>query len=470
MFSPRGASIAIAPAVAHATPVPAPPWTPQQVRSLGTAMRGAFAPALAGADAWSLVVLSADGKTLYADNADRAVTPASALKLIVAATALDVLGPQFRYRTSFAAQQPIGTDGTLDGNLWLVGSGDPSLRSPDLQRGVDALVAGGLRTIRGGVAVDAAAVRGPEYNPHWDLDDATEDYAAPTSGVSLDEDTAEFDVSGATPGEPAVVSVIPPNDVVRVDGSIGTSNGTDDVVIAAQSAPNHFHLDGYIPAGARERDWLPVHGIAAYVGNVLQHMLEERGIELAAAPSTSLAPLDSISLWDRRSAPLRVLETHMLVHSDNHYAEQLLRTVGGEAGDAPDDAGGIAAEKRFLSERGVPTPGLQLYDGSGLAPADRVAAVTLATILADAQLRGGNASLYLLLPQGGRQGTLRAYDFTTALGRVRAKSGHIGGVSSLAGYVNTYDHGRVIFAFLVNGSPGNPDAAIVRAVNRLAVF
>jgi D-alanyl-D-alanine carboxypeptidase/D-alanyl-D-alanine-endopeptidase (penicillin-binding protein 4) len=160
----------------------------------------------------------------------------------------------------------------------------------------------------------------------------------------------------------------------------------------------------------------------------------------------------------------------MLVHSDNHYAEQLLRTVGGEGVGGPDDAGGIATEKHFLSERGIPVPGLVLLDGSGLAAENRVAAETLAAILVDAQLRGGDASLYMLLPQGGRQGTLRHYDFTTALGRVRAKSGHIGGVSCLAGYVNTFHHGRVIFAFLINGSPGDPDASIVRAVNRLASF
>ncbi|MBV8333172.1 MAG: D-alanyl-D-alanine carboxypeptidase, partial [Candidatus Eremiobacteraeota bacterium] len=68
------------------------------------------------------------------------------------------------------------------------------------------------------------------------------------------------------------------------------------------------------------------------------------------------------------------------------------------------------------------------------------------------------------------QGTLKEYDFTTALGRVRAKSGHIGGVASLAGYANTLHHGRVAFAFSINGSPGDPDAAIVRAVNRLIEY
>ena len=110
-------------------------------------------------------------------------------------------------------------------------------------------------------------------------------------------------------------------------------------------------------------------------------------------------------------------------------------------------------------------PGLKLFDGSGLSPQNRVAAITLARLLAD-----NERALYHLLPLGGREGTLEDYDFTTALGRVRAKSGHLTDVSALAGYVTTVHHGRVAFAFLIDGSPGDPDSAIVRAVDRLAVF
>lgn len=156
---------------------------------------------------------------------------------------------------------------------------------------------------------------------------------------------------------------------------------------------------------------------------------------------------------------------HMLFVSDNHYAEQLLRTVGEEAAGMPDDTGGIDAEQRFLDRLGVPTPGLRLFDGSGLSADNRVAAITLARLLYDKE-----PSLYLLLPLGGRQGTLEDYDFTTALGRVRAKSGHLSNVSALAGYANTIHHGRVAFAFAIDGSPADPDAAIVSAVDRLVEF
>jgi D-alanyl-D-alanine carboxypeptidase/D-alanyl-D-alanine-endopeptidase (penicillin-binding protein 4) len=395
------------------------PWQAHEVARLQRELHDAFAPALSGAQRWSLVVLDAGGRTIYSDRALQAVAPASVQKLVVAAAALDVLGAGFRYHTIFASQNSIAGDGTIDGNLWLVGSGDPSLRGTDVRGGVAALAQAGLRRIAGSVAVDPTALRGPEINPHWDPDDANEDYAAPTNALSIDGDTIESQK---------------------------------------------------MVGGIVERFWTPVHDVPRYASAMIQRMFRQRGIAIGAPPTVARSPLDSVVLWDHRSATLRPLETHMLFYSDNHYAEQLLRTLGSEGGSSADDGGGLSVERRFLSERGIPAPGLNLEDGSGLSGDNRVAAVTLAGVLSDAQLRGGASSLYMLLPQGGRQGTLRDYDFTTALGRVRAKSGHISGVSSLAGYANTAGHGRIVFAFLINGSPGDPDAAIVRAVDRLATF
>jgi D-alanyl-D-alanine carboxypeptidase/D-alanyl-D-alanine-endopeptidase (penicillin-binding protein 4) len=217
--------------------------------------------------------------------------------------------------------------------------------------------------------------------------------------------------------------------------------------------------------GAEQRVWTPMQDVPRYVSTRLNGILTARSIPSSLAPAVGPAPLESVVLWDHRSAPLQSLESHMLFLSDNHYAEQLLRTVGEEAIGRADDAGGIAAERGFLERLGVPMPGMKLFDGSGLSPENRVAAITLARLLSDRQ-----TVLYLLLPRGGREGTLEDYGFTTALGRVRAKSGHLSNVCALAGYVTTEHHGRVAFAFLVDGSPGDPDDAIVHAVDRVAAF
>jgi serine-type D-Ala-D-Ala carboxypeptidase/endopeptidase (penicillin-binding protein 4) len=393
-------------------PLPAAaPWTGHDRTRLARELREAFAPAIDGASGWSFAVVDGDGRTIYDQRADRAVAPASVQKLIVAATALDALGPTYRFHTLFAGRGAIGPDGSLDGDLWLIGSGDPSLQSADLRNGIGMLSRAGLRHVDGRLIVDDTALSGPALNPHWSQDDDGQDYAPPTSAISLDGDTIESDQN---------------------------------------------------VAGVEEKLRAPMQDVAHDVGASVSQMLAARKVEAAYPPAVAAAPLESVVLWDHRSAPLRELESHMLFVSDNHYAEQLLRTVGKEIG-IPDDTGGIGAEHQFLARHGIPVPGLRLYDGSGLSPENRVAAITFARLLADEQ-----PALYLLLPLGGRQGTLSDYDFTTALGRVRAKTGHLANVAALAGYVMTQHHGRLTFAFLIDGSPADPDSAIVRAVDRLA--
>jgi len=445
-------------------PPPAPPWSASQRGNLQSAVNGALAPALNGADAYSVAVLDETGRLLMGRGENRAVAPASVQKLIVGSVALATLGPAFHFHTLLTGRDYPDANGVLDGDLYFVGSGDPSFRSDALDRGVAQLAREGIKHVNG-VVVDTSAFRGPEINPHWDADDATEDYAAPTSPVSLDGDTVEFHVIGTSPGSAARVTFFPGSDVVSTTGSVLTSSGgEDDVTIGGTQTPNAFRLSGAVPAGVEEKFWLPVYGIPRYVGAVLDRMLTQYGIAHDAPPRVGAAPLDGAVFWDHRSPDLPWLIRHMLVLSDNHFAEQLLRTVGSAAAQAgSDDPGGVAVERRVLQGAGIPTPGLHLVDGSGLSADNRIAAITLASTLAHYE-----PDLYLLLPQGGREGTLKHYDFTTALGRVRAKTGHLGNVASLAGYVNTMHHGRVMFAFLVDGSPGDPDAAYVRAIDLLA--
>ncbi len=458
IVSEQGMSLARRPAAPH--------WGDAARTDLQASVRAALASGTQNARAWSCVVIAQDGTVLYDDRGSNAVTPASALKLVVADAALTSLTPQFRFDTLLAAMQPPG-GATLDGDLWLIGSGDPSLRSEDLLAGVRALREKGVQSIHGRVVVDGSAVAGEEINPLWNADDGNEDFMTATSGISVDGDTVEFDVTGTSPGQAANVQVKPQAPQVRYYGSI-TSGGGDNVVIAASGTPNEFRLSGNIPPGIQEKFWVPVHGIPQYAGGVVNRFLQKSGVSIAHEPQTGTAPLETQILWEHRSKPLPDLLKHMLTVSDNHFAEQLMRTVGGTSGDTADDRNGLAAERRVLAAQAIPTPGLRLFDGSGLAHANRIAATTLGHILSylDADPHGN--MMYPLLPRGGRDGTLRMYHFTSAAGRVRAKSGHLSDAASLAGYVDTRKHGRVVFVFMINGSPGDPDAAIVSAVDRIA--
>ncbi len=193
----------------------APHWGDAARVELQAALRSALAGGTSGASAWSCVVLAQDGSVLYDDRGDAAVTPASVEKLIVTDAAIAKLGPAFRYDTLFAATHaPAG--GTLDGDLWVAGSGDPSLRAGDLAGGVRALANSGIQSIHGRVLVDASALAGDEINPLWNADDSNEDFMAATSGISIDEDTVEFDVTGTQPGAPAYVRINPQSRAVTL--------------------------------------------------------------------------------------------------------------------------------------------------------------------------------------------------------------------------------------------------------------
>lgn len=475
LLRPRAPRVAEHPLVlVHPTPAFTParahagsPWSQDQRRSARSAIDSALARGVDGAQAVSAIVLAHDGSVLYSRTPSSAVMPASTLKLVVATAALERLGPSYAYHTFLAATRPV-EDGVLHGDLFLVGSGDPSFRSSELMRGIAALKASGLRRIDGRVVVDSSAIAGEEINPLWNANDVNEDFNAATSGISLDEDTVEFHVQGTSPGVPALVSLNPKSAAVHYSGTVMTGSG-DDVTIGGTMTPNEFVLSGAIPPGIRETFYLPVHGIPQYVASVAAAMLRSEGIAFAGA-QTGTAPLDASVLWDRRSPPLRALVQHMLVHSDNHYAEQLMRTLGGAEALNSTDAGGIAAENAVLRNLAIPADGVHLTDGSGLARANRISARTIAALLLHAERHEGGNALYPLLPRAGYDGTLRHYRFGAAKGRVRAKSGHLEDVASLAGYIDTAHHGRLTFAFLVDGSPGDPDGAIVAALDRLVTF
>jgi D-alanyl-D-alanine carboxypeptidase/D-alanyl-D-alanine-endopeptidase (penicillin-binding protein 4) len=450
----------------------APPLGPMQRARLGRRLDAIFKPFAAGVK--SLCVIDGTGAPVYARTCGRAVIAASTQKIIVAASAFRYLGAAYRFHTQFASQDRV-VGGTLGNDRWLIGSGDPILTSNDLRGGVKLLASAGLRRISGGIAVDATALTGPERNPLWDPTDANYGFSAATSGVSLDQDTVEFHIHPGAPGAPARVEMRPRSRVVTFTGSVLTvpqGFGTS-VTINPVDRPDSFVVRGEIAATGHEAVYyVPVSGIPNYVADVVEAMLEERGITTARSGRTGIAPHNLQTLWDHRSPPLRFTIAKMLFESNNHIAEQLLRTLGRAQGGSGNDARGLAAETAFLRSQNVPVDGLHLVDGSGLAVANRVSGLTLATLLSRSEQTPGGNPIYFALPRGGIEGTLKEYRFTTALGRVRAKSGHIGGVDALTGYVTTRRHGRLVFAYILDTplDRWKADAAIAAAVDALAEF
>ncbi len=419
-----------------------------------------------------IAVVAEDGTVLFARHAGKPYVPASTLKLLVGATALNVLGPAHRFETSFVALAPPDQGGVVHGPVWLVGSGDPLFTSDDLRAGVGALHRAGVRAIEGPLCVDAGAFAGPERNPHWDPDDANYDYAPPTSAVSLDENTAEFDVTPGAPGEAAKIEVVPTNVSVAFSGTISTAYASDsDVSIDLGTDPpanshslparDTYVLGGYIVPGETQKFWKPIVDVPHFVGGAVAAMLAERGIALDGGYRVGPAPLAAEPLWVHRSQPLGDIVHEMLVNSNNHTAEQLLRILGERDGRAGTDVAGVQQELHGLDALGAPHDNLRVYDGSGLAPQDHVAPLTLAKLVA-AEASGPDGAVFVrMLARVGLEGTAKHHDLTSAAGRVRAKTGHIDSVNGLAGTVLTRHHGRVAFDFIVNDPRADADVVTV---------
>jgi D-alanyl-D-alanine carboxypeptidase/D-alanyl-D-alanine-endopeptidase (penicillin-binding protein 4) len=330
-------------------------------------------------------------------------------------------------------------------------------------------VRGGTRRIDGALVADASAFAGPEVNPAWLPDDLQYDYAAGTSALSLDQGTVEFHLVPTSPGSPARIEVRPATDAVRTGGSVLTSYSTS---LAIERAPlqNQFTFSGRIAVGAEQSFYRPIAEMPTYAGRVMRALLAQRGVIVRDGVRVGVAPIGGHVLWEHRSRPLREIVRSMLFESNNHFAEQLLRAVGAEGGLGTERSGG-AVERALLARDGVPQAGLRIVDGSGLAPSDRIAPISLATLLARTAAQPIGSTLLADLPRVGIEGTVRWRPLTDALGRTRAKSGHIENVNALVGYVQTRRHGRVAFAFMVNdprADDGPVDEGIDRALDILA--
>jgi len=173
------------PAVLVAAPQ-APRWSAAAVRDLQARLAAALdEPTL---QVSGIAIVDANARPLFVRRAQVAYTPASTFKLLAAISALETFGPNYRFVTDIRAlERPIG--GVVDGDLWLVGSGDPTLTSDDLRGAAGAVYRSGAREVSGALVADASAFGGPEVNPAWDPDDLQYDYAAGTSALSVDGGT-----------------------------------------------------------------------------------------------------------------------------------------------------------------------------------------------------------------------------------------------------------------------------------------
>ena len=422
----------------------------------------------------ALLVVSLDrGDTLYAREIDRLYTPASNLKLFTAASALHVLGPDFRFETTVAAGGPWARD-TLPGDVYLIGGGDPDLVTDDLAALADSVVAHGVRLVLGRVVPVADRFAGAEWGPGWMWDDGPYWYWPYTSALTLNDNSVTVRVTpGWEVGAPVSAILDPPTDYVRltVDARTGAAGGEPALEVDRHWTPkaNAIDVRGTLPLDAEPvSEVRTVEDPAAYAARVFTELLAERGVAVLDSRPGSASALspDPIPIARHLSDSLAVSVRNFLKVSDNLTGEQLVKAIGAQAAGPPGDyANGLAAERRFLAaEVGIDTTSMVLADGSGVSRYNLVTARQVVGLLAYMAGREDLApAFFSALPIAGVDGTLHDRLRGTAAERAaRAKTGSLSGVSALSGYVVTAGGEQLAFSMLMEFFPGS--AAPRRAV------
>ncbi|MFJ5549311.1 D-alanyl-D-alanine carboxypeptidase/D-alanyl-D-alanine-endopeptidase [Streptomyces sp. NPDC093225] len=409
--------------------VAGPGLTAARTAALGEVLAPLMADPGLGATHTACVLDVATGQVVYAADADRPMTPASTIKIATATAALAARGPDHRIETRVLAD-PDGR------RVVLVGAGDPTLTA---------------RAPRG-AGSDGATGPGPAGH-------------GPTGGslVELADETARALKSRGAGAKNVRLAY----DTTLYSGPAAHPIGADNDNIAPLSAlmADEARLD-HSYSGTADRAPDPAREAAeAFAG-----LLRARGIAVSDDIAPGRAAAQAAPVADTASAPLAQLVERMLTESDNDLAEALARqTALGEKKPASFQGGEQAVTAR-LRALGAPLRGARFADGSGLSRQDRVSARLLAALLARAAdpTRPDLRPVLTGLPVAGFTGTLsgRNTGDSPAAGLLRAKTGTLNGVNSLAGVVVEPSGRLLAFAFLAEGTPGK-DAA-QGALDRLA--
>lgn len=456
-----------------------------------------------GSALWGIQVLDLrTGQVLYARNADHSFVPASNVKLLTTAAALDRLGPRYRYRTPVYVDGPI-RNGVLHGNLIVRGSGDPTLGGHHqrddavrvFQRWADSLRQRGVRHIEGDIIGDDASFDETPLGTGWSWDDLSYDYAAEIGGLVFNENTVDLTVTGREPGTPARVTWRPHRTdfvtVVNRTRTVPRDSATDEEY-ERPLGTNTIHVTSRVHPGQSEDEAIAVTEPTRYFTHVLREVLLRAGISVDGRPvdvdQLSITPdYDDEALRpvaSYQSPPLREILRTLNHESKNLYAEQLLRTLAVEAPpdttakDLPDGSSplGVEAVRWSLADAGLDTSRIHLVDGSGLSRHNLVPPRSMIRLLEYVWTEASPATrsaFYDSLPTAGEGGTLE-YRFrgtAPARGRMRAKTGTLSHVSALSGYVPSADDVPLAFVIFCNHHLAEGDA--VRAaqdaiVNALA--
>lgn len=457
---------------------------------------------------WGISVTTLDGRLVYEKNDAELFAPASNAKLFTTTAALALFGPKATIETRVIAAGAPDAQGTVRGDVTLVGAGDASMSGREypyngtterpnpplsaLEGLADELQRRGVRRVEGNIVGDDTAFPWEPYGSGWGWDDLQWSFGAPVSALTVNDNVVYLAIMpGARPGDPATVAWNPDvaGSYYSVENSARTSTAGSQPSLGVDRAPGskQVRIFGTLPAGEPPKHLaLAIQDPAEFAALAFRQMLEARGIAVTGeavahhresadtaiyeqsvlrplvlpdsrdtAESIQIAPplpAGAVVLASRTSVPMLEDLTVTNKVSQNLHAEILLRLLGQRFGTDGSIVEGARVVRAFMRRAGVQPQDFFFYDGSGLSPEDRVTPRAMTTLLRYAASQPWSEEFRGTLPIGGVDGSL-SDRFTRAPLRdhVFAKTGTLDEVNALSGYVTERNGRTLVFSILCNG-------------------
>lgn len=412
-----------------------------------------------------------DTRILFRNDSDIPLIPASNLKLVTTAAALDKLGADFKFRTMLAVR--TREDGRQDLVVW--GDGDPTLGDAELLRKVgwgtttvfeswaEQLKKRGITRVDN-VVVDDSVFDTEFVHPNWPVNQLHLRYSAGVGGLNLNANALDFMITIGGFGQVVSYTTDPATRYVNIRNTCVRGN-ENAIWLTRHLGGNEITLGGQTNASTGAPVSVTIHDPPMYAGTVLAETLMRCGITVAGEVQRDRTDMNAYLQADEKAraawtfiaaheTPLAIVLARTNKDSMNMYAESLLKRLGRAASGGSESgswANGVAAAGAYLQKLGVPAEQFKLDDGCGLSKENRISASALATVLA-ANFHAPTRETWLQsLAIADIDGTFaNRFSGTDLRGRVFGKSGYVAGVSTFSGYLKARDGQWYLFSILMN--------------------
>jgi len=415
---------------------------------------------------FSLFWATQENEPIVSHRSDQLMLPASITKLMTASAVLDFLPPGTKFKTRLSSAAKIEGD-RLKGDLYLIGGGDPSFVSENMWYLVNQFVRTGVKHIDGSIIVDDSLFDSVRFDSSRESVRVDRAYDAPVGAMSFNWNSANVYVRPSS-SENAVVIIDPDSDYYKLINNVKTVSGSAvsihvDRTWDTKAKKEVFKVSGKIGKNINEHVvFANINHPDLWSGYNLKSFLAQRGIQVKGNIQVGKSPTSSSVLAESESKPIEHIVADMNKFSNNYVAEMLTKQMALKKSSKGTIEGGVSAILEHLKSIGLPSSEFKIVNPSGLTRENRMSAHALWKLL-DHHKHNFSTQPELLssLPIGGVDGTLkRRFKDNKMMRKVRAKTGLLNGVTSLAGYVDKNEESSA-FVFIYNG-PG--DAGRVREV------